>query len=214
MAIDSKNLLVWVKAMSRGQPLPLDATEVYESMAEAEEYLTSGIAYAGQTVKIKLDNGLYREYIIQQSDDAGYYLDDTGDESGSALTDKEIDELSAFLAIGGLACDPVLTCTSTMTDPESPADMHEYKHRINLIIEGIDPSLVQVVEIGSATSHASAGYNYSYEEVDTTVSDGVIIAEKEYLSDSPNSYESFSSKVTYTDLRGKIQIITKGATTA
>ena len=35
MAIDSKNLLVWVKAMSRGQALPLDASEIYASLAEA-----------------------------------------------------------------------------------------------------------------------------------------------------------------------------------
>lgn len=38
MAIESKNLLVWVKAMSRGQALPLDASEVYTSYAEAETY--------------------------------------------------------------------------------------------------------------------------------------------------------------------------------
>ena len=31
--IESKNLLVWVKAMSRGQALPLDASEIYDLLA-------------------------------------------------------------------------------------------------------------------------------------------------------------------------------------
>lgn len=78
MAIESKNLLVWVKAMSRGQALPLDASEVYGSLAEAQNYAsTSAIAYAGQTVKALLDDGEYHEYILQPSD-AGYTLKEVG----------------------------------------------------------------------------------------------------------------------------------------
>lgn len=78
MAIESKNLLVWVKAMSRGQALPLDASEVYASLAEAQNYAsTSAIAYAGQTVKALLDDGEYHEYILQPSD-AGYTLKEVG----------------------------------------------------------------------------------------------------------------------------------------
>lgn len=78
MAIDSKNLLVWVKAMSRGQALPLDASEVYASFAEAQNYAaTSAIAYAGQTVKALTEDGKYHEYILQPSD-AGYVLEEVG----------------------------------------------------------------------------------------------------------------------------------------
>lgn len=78
MAIDSKNLLVWVKAMSRGQALPLDASEVYASYAEAENYATtSAIAYAGQTVKALLEDGKYHEYVLQPSE-AGYTLEEVG----------------------------------------------------------------------------------------------------------------------------------------
>ena len=78
MAIDSKNLLVWVKAMSRGQALPLDASEVYASLAEAQSYAsTSAIAYGGQTVKALLDDGKYHEYVLQPSD-AGYTLEEVG----------------------------------------------------------------------------------------------------------------------------------------
>lgn len=78
MAIESKNLLVWVKAMSRGQALPLDASEVYGSLAEAQEYAAgSAIAYAGQTVKALLEDGKYHEYVLQPSE-AGYTLEEVG----------------------------------------------------------------------------------------------------------------------------------------
>ena len=78
MAIDSKNLLVWVKAMSRGQALPLDASEIYSTLAEAENYAsTSAIAYPGQTIKAKLEDGKYHSYTLQPSD-AGYVLEEIG----------------------------------------------------------------------------------------------------------------------------------------
>lgn len=78
MAIDSKNLLVWVKAMSRGQALPLDASEVYDTLAAAQNYATtSAIAYPGQTIKAKLEDGKYHSYTLQPSD-AGYVLEEIG----------------------------------------------------------------------------------------------------------------------------------------
>jgi hypothetical protein len=78
MAIDSKNLLVWVKAISRGQALPLDASEIYASLAEAQNYAsTSAIAYAGQTVKAMTEDGKYHSYTLQPSE-AGYTLEEIG----------------------------------------------------------------------------------------------------------------------------------------
>lgn len=77
MAIESKNLLVWVKAMSRGQALPLDASEVHESLSAAESYAASAIAYAGQSVKALGADGKYHEYILQPSE-AGYVLEEVG----------------------------------------------------------------------------------------------------------------------------------------
>lgn len=85
MAIDSKNLLVWVKAMSRGQALPLDASEIYATLAEAENYAsTSAIAYAGQTVKALREDGKYHSYTLQPSE-AGYVLEEIGAVSQSDL---------------------------------------------------------------------------------------------------------------------------------
>ena len=77
MAIESKNLLVWVKAMSRGQALPLDASEVHESLSAAESYAASAIAYAGQSVKALGADGKYHEYILQPSE-SGYVLEEVG----------------------------------------------------------------------------------------------------------------------------------------
>lgn len=78
MAIESKNLLVWVKAMSRGQALPLDASEIYSTLAEAETYAsTSAIAYPGQTIKALTEDGKYHSYILQPSK-AGYVLEEMG----------------------------------------------------------------------------------------------------------------------------------------
>lgn len=84
MAIESKNLLVWVKAMSRGQALPLDASEIHDSLAAAKSYMESAIAYPGQTIKALMDDGKYHEYIIQPSD-AGYTLEEVGAVSESDL---------------------------------------------------------------------------------------------------------------------------------
>lgn len=68
MAIDSKNQLVWVKAMARGQALPLDASEVWESKTDAETYASgiansSSVAYVGQTLKV-VENGAVSVYVI------------------------------------------------------------------------------------------------------------------------------------------------------
>ena len=75
--IESKNLLVWVKAMSRGQALPLDASEIYDSLASAQTYATSATAYAGQTIKALLEDGKYHSYVLQPSE-SGYILEEVG----------------------------------------------------------------------------------------------------------------------------------------
>lgn len=83
--IESKNLLVWVKAMSRGQNLPLDASEIYDSYVAAETYAgSSAIAYAGQTVKALLEDGKYHSYTLQPSE-AGYTLEEIGAVSSADL---------------------------------------------------------------------------------------------------------------------------------
>ena len=63
MTIDSKNLLVAIKAYSRANPLPLDASEVHDSLEAAQAYAASAKAYPGQTIKV-LQNGIYETYVL------------------------------------------------------------------------------------------------------------------------------------------------------
>ena len=74
---EPNQLLVAVKAYTRGNPLSLDASETWESLSEAQTYAGSAIAYAGQTIKAKLEDGKYHQYILQPSD-AGYTLEEVG----------------------------------------------------------------------------------------------------------------------------------------
>lgn len=67
MAILSSDKLVVVKAFAPGNPLPLDAREIYESLAEARSYAaTSAVAYAGQTIKV-VEGGVVTAYNLAPS---------------------------------------------------------------------------------------------------------------------------------------------------
>ena len=61
--IDSKNLVVAVKAYSRSSNLPLDASSVYDNLIEAQTYAQNPIAYAGQIITVK-EGGNYNAYIL------------------------------------------------------------------------------------------------------------------------------------------------------
>lgn len=76
MAIDSKQLLVAIKSYARGNAIPLDSSEVYDTLAAAKEYASSATAYAGQTIKALVD-GKYKSYVLQPSE-AGYTLEEVG----------------------------------------------------------------------------------------------------------------------------------------
>ena len=95
--IESKDLLVWVKAMSRGQALPLDASEIHSSYEDAVAYAATATAYGGQTIKALLDDGKYHSYVIQPSD-AGYVLEELG--SGSSGDDStNTNDTKQYIAI-------------------------------------------------------------------------------------------------------------------
>lgn len=64
MAIDSKSLLVAVKAFSPANPLPLDARTLWETKAEAENYAKQANSYGGQIITAKVD-GKYKPFILQ-----------------------------------------------------------------------------------------------------------------------------------------------------
>lgn len=84
MAIEAKNLLVVVKAFSRGNALPLDASSVYDSLAEAQTYTAAANAYAGQLVTAKLEDGKYHTYVLD-GDSAPYSLTEVGSNLDESL---------------------------------------------------------------------------------------------------------------------------------
>ena len=78
LVIEDKNILVWLKAMGRNQALPLDSSEIHDSLSAAETYASSSaIAYEGQTIKALGEDGKYHEYILQPSE-SGYTLEEVG----------------------------------------------------------------------------------------------------------------------------------------
>lgn len=85
--IESKNLLVAVKAYARANALPLDRDEVWESLDAAQTYVASPTAYAGQTIKVLIGEK-YKSYIIQPSD-GGLVLEKqtggSGEDSGTGI---------------------------------------------------------------------------------------------------------------------------------
>lgn len=86
MAIQSKDLLTVIKAYARAEKLPLDYTEVWGTLAEAQAYLTNPTAYEGQTIKAKVD-GKYKTYTLQPGagDDGSLTLEEVGAVSSSDL---------------------------------------------------------------------------------------------------------------------------------
>lgn len=59
--------VVWMKA------IPLN--DVFESLSDGQSYIETDEAYAGQTIKVKMEDGKYHIYILQPSD-SGYILED------------------------------------------------------------------------------------------------------------------------------------------
>lgn len=74
---ESSQGVTQLKVLFRANPLPVDSTEIWESLSEAQTYSQAANAYAGQTIKAKLEDGKYHQYILQPSD-AGYTLEEVG----------------------------------------------------------------------------------------------------------------------------------------
>lgn len=70
-------LIVQMKSLARTEARPVDASEVWESLAEAQGYIKEANAYGGQTIKAKLEDGKFHTYTIQPSE-AGFTLEEIG----------------------------------------------------------------------------------------------------------------------------------------
>lgn len=87
MAIASSDKLVVVKAFAPSNPLPLDAREIYDSLAAAQEYAkSSAIAYAGQTIKVVDGNSVTVYTLVPSSvEGTNYDLSFVGGGAGSGV---------------------------------------------------------------------------------------------------------------------------------
>ena len=161
MAIDSKDLLVWVKAMSRGQALPLDASEVYASMEEAEVYASSPIAYAGQTIKVKMDDGKYHEYILQPGT-SGYVLEEVigsggsgGVEGGSSI---EIDSYLSSTSTNPVQNKIIYSALEAKADSDHN---HDGRYYTEDEVDAEFERLVGETPVSEQIAAALDGYNFS-----------------------------------------------------
>lgn len=73
---DETKLIVQMKSLARTEPLPIDASSVWESKSEADIYAKNANAYGGQIVSALVD-GKYKAFILQPSE-AGYTLGTVG----------------------------------------------------------------------------------------------------------------------------------------
>lgn len=98
MAIDSKNVVTLLKSYSRANPLPIDSSELYDSLADAQNYsgavdssTVSGKAYAGQTIKALVD-GKYVSYVLQPkaSGEKGFNLERVGLDASTQKNEVQV----------------------------------------------------------------------------------------------------------------------------
>mgnify|MGYP003297609062 CR=1 FL=1 len=57
-----------LKPFARANAVPLDRDEIWESISAVEQYVNSPLAYAGQTIKVKMEDGKYHSYTLQPSE--------------------------------------------------------------------------------------------------------------------------------------------------
>lgn len=87
-------LMTFTKSFARTEPAPLDASEVYASLADATNYAgTDGSAYAGQEISVLVD-GKYVRYVLQPKSDGstGYTLEKVGVDASSVKQEVQIVE--------------------------------------------------------------------------------------------------------------------------
>ena len=80
---DEAKILMALKTYQRSNPLPLDASSIWDSFEEAQTYASAANAYGGQVITAKVGD-TYKAYILQPSD-SGYTLEEVGAISSSDI---------------------------------------------------------------------------------------------------------------------------------
>lgn len=74
--LNETQLMMVLKSFSRADNIPLDASSVWDTKAEADAYAKRANAYGGQVITA-LVNGKYKTYVLQPSN-GGYLLEEVG----------------------------------------------------------------------------------------------------------------------------------------
>lgn len=83
---NENQLLTVVKAYARSNPLPIDASSVWDDKTSADAYAKQANAYGGQIITAKVD-GKYKAYVLQGS--AGSYTLEPIETDSSSIQQKE-----------------------------------------------------------------------------------------------------------------------------
>lgn len=74
---NENQILMALKVYQRSNPIPLDASSVWESQSEAQTYANAANAYGGQIITAKMDDNTYKAFILNPGD-SGYTLTEIG----------------------------------------------------------------------------------------------------------------------------------------
>ena len=74
---NENQILMALKVYQRPNPIPLDASSVWESQSEAQTYANAANAYGGQIITAKMDDNTYKAFILNPGD-SGYTLTEIG----------------------------------------------------------------------------------------------------------------------------------------
>lgn len=74
---NENQILMALKVYQRSNPIPLDASSVWESQSEAQTYANAANAYGGQIITAKMDDNTYKAFILNPGE-GGYTLTSLG----------------------------------------------------------------------------------------------------------------------------------------
>ena len=154
MAIPSSDKLVVVKAFAMGNPLPLDAREIWDSLAEAKAYAASNAtAYAGQTIKV-VEDGVVTVYNLVPSDVEGenYALAFAGS-SGGGIQDIGTSDTEGNFSVVAVNGDTTTTKTVPVVGALVNPVVDEDEHTLTLTKIGAtaDKNTEVVIPLGGAS---------------------------------------------------------------
>lgn len=190
----------WQLALTRMFQGPLDSSEVYESLADAQTYAKSPTAYGGQLIKV-LENDKYEQYILQPSAD-GFTLEKPGvDPDQVKQYVQVVDTLPTTGMVEGILYINTTDKTGSVWKNAAWVEVFsDVQQAVDDIIDNTIGALpegktvVDVINEGLAEKADIAGAEFTGEikvPTATVNSDGKVAVNKEYVEQLINGIVSF-----------------------